>query len=533
MASGSLRPVVRAASLLLFLALLAHWPALSLPEWRGTEGRRVQIALQMSHSGDFMVPVLGDEQSFAKPPLYYWVLALVDRVAGPSFRAMRLPSVLGLWALALLAFRLQRRVFGSSAAWIAALGILLAPILLADGAVAEIDPLFAAFTAGSLCALACGVAQERRRLVLLGGILGGLALLTKGPPYFLFALGSVLAWWRHRRLRGFWLWLVPLLALPLCYYVPLLLLRVSPGEFAAVAGDESVGRIFYFRWDHVLETPSYLARAVLTALPFGVWGLWEFRSTRNARMGPEDLTLRMCSAAAVVSVLVLTLFPARPTRYLLPMVPLVMFTVAPAVAHYARQLRPLGKIGGGFVRIAGWFGVAGLLAAPLLPPPMPGASIAMLAAFALMPRLVRTPGQLVAACLWLPLLAAWTVLPDRLWLLENGGRMRTQAGPLLRRELQDLGADGSDLRTFGHFNSNLLLGAGLLPPGNENVHRLPQSRFVLHETGGYPELPQLEDYRQRLRFCLPDEAMVPERTADTKERSVEVYVLEARAENGR
>jgi 4-amino-4-deoxy-L-arabinose transferase-like glycosyltransferase len=518
--------VLRAALLLLLLALVAHWPALSMPEWRGTEGRRVQIALQMSHSGDFMVPVLGDEQSFAKPPLYYWVLAEIDRLThcGASFFAMRLPSVLAMWALAVLAFGLHRRAFGNGAAWMAGLGIVLAPVLLADGCVAEIDPLFTAFTAGSLCALACGVAQERRALVVLAGVLGGLALMTKGPPYFLFALGALLVWWRHRRLRWFWLWAVPLFAVPLCYYLPLLLLRVSPSDIAAVAGEESVGRMKYFTWRHVQETPEYLLRAVLIALPFGVWGLWEFRSTRNARMGPEDLTLRMCSAAAVVSVLVLTLFPARPTRYLLPMVPLVVFAVAPATAHYARQLRPLGKIGGGFVRITGWFGVVSLLAAPFLPMPLPGRTVGLFAAFALLPLLARTPGQLVASCLWMPLVAAWTLLPDRVWLHEYGGTIRTQVGPMLRRELQDFGADGPELRTFGHFNSDLLLGTGLLPPGNENAARLPDSRFILHEERNSAPLPALPDYRPLLRFCLP---------SGSEWQPFDYYVLEERKEAGR
>lgn len=501
-------PVLRAAFLLLLVALLGYWPALTVTEWRGTEGRRVQIAREMARSSDFMVPVLGDEQSFAKPPLFYWALAAIERmVPGASFVALRLPSVLGLWALALLAFRLHRRTFGPGAAWVAALGILLAPVLLADAGTAEIDPLFASFTAGSLCALACGVAQERRVLVLLGGLLGGLALMTKGPPYLLFALGSWLVWWRHRRLRGFWLYLVPLLAVPLCYYVPLWLLRVQPGQFAAVAGEESVGRLLTFRLDHVLETPAYLLRAVLTALPLGLWGLWEFRSTRNARMGPEDLTLRMCSSAAVVSVLLLMLFPARPTRYLLPMVPLVVLAVAPATAHFARQAMPLGKLSSGFVRAAGWLGAVALIAVPFLPPPLPGRTVLLLLALALLPMIVRTPGRLVAACLWLPLLAAWTLLPDRVQDQANAGRLRTQAGPLLRAELQDLGAD-SELRTFGHFDSGLLLGTGLLPPGNENVRLLPQSRFVLHETGGHPVLPELDGYRERMRFCLPRDTYV-------------------------
>ena len=86
---------------------------------------------------------------------------------------------------------------------------------------------------------------------------------------------------------------------------------------------------------------------------------------------------------------------------------------------------------------------------------------------------------------------------------------------------------------FGHFNSNLLMGTGLLPPGNENVNRPPQSRFVLHETDNWPPLPRLPDHRERLRFCFPDAARVPARTADSRAMPTELYVLEERRENGK
>ena len=41
---------------LFLLSLVAFWPQLSFPEWRGTEARRVLIAYEMLHSGDYMVP---------------------------------------------------------------------------------------------------------------------------------------------------------------------------------------------------------------------------------------------------------------------------------------------------------------------------------------------------------------------------------------------------------------------------------------------------------------------------------------------
>ena len=140
----------RRAFVLLIVALLACWPQLMLADWHGTEGRRIQIALEMSRSGDWLVPTLGGQPTWAKPPLHYWVLAAAAHLSGVSFVGLRLPSVLGLFAVAVVAFSLLRRRFGERAGWMGALGILLSPIAIAEWPSAEIDPLFACLTAVSL-----------------------------------------------------------------------------------------------------------------------------------------------------------------------------------------------------------------------------------------------------------------------------------------------------------------------------------------------------------------------------------------------
>lgn len=499
--------LVRAVCFLV-LALLAAVPSLSIADWQGTEARRVQIAAEMLQSGDWLVPQLGQEPTFAKPPLHYWLLAVVEHVFGRGFVAARLPSVLAWWLLALLGCQLVGRQFGRGAGWVAGLGVLCAPVHLVQMPSAEIDPLFASCTAGSILCLAAGVAQGRRLVVLGSGLLGGLALLQKGPPFFLFAAGAYLVWWRHRGARHALLHFVPLLLVPLVWLVPLLL-RASPAELLQTTGEESIGRMFLFEPRHVLETPLFWLRAFAVQLPLVLWCFWEWRGNRDARMGDADLQLRMCSGAAVLAVVLLTFFPARPTRYLLPNIAIFTFAVAPAVAHFAAQQRELGRFSGQLLR---WLAVAAavaLIVVPLTPVGEPAPWLALLAVVALLPRLVRTPRQLVACCLWLPLLGIWTIGLDRARDYVDSRRARVVHGPLLRSELEQRGALVG-LATFGHCHSGVLLGAQLFPPGDEFARRPPTARWLLSEAISDVPPPPRTGYQPRLRLCMPGQTFVLE-----------------------
>lgn len=500
----------RPALLLLLLTLALCLPQAGMPDWSGTEGRRVQIALEMLRSGDWMVPTIGGEPTLAKPPLHYWMVAASAAVFGEGHLALRLPAVVAVWLLAVLGFALQRRQFGVGPAWVLALGVVCSPIVLAKFFTAEIDPPFACATAGSLWLLAFAVAREHRGAALLAGFVGGLAMLLKGPPYFLFAVGAWLVWWRHRRLTLGLHYLGPLLLVPLLYYVPLLLLRADFDELTEVAQTETVGRLFTYRLEHLLDTPLFWVRAALVQLPLLGWCFWEWRSERDARMGASDLMLRMCSGGAVLAVVLLTLFPGRPTRYLLPNVPLFMFAVAPAVAHYATHGSGLGRFARGVVRTLGTAGALALLALPWLPPPLPGWTPALALGAALAPAIVRTPRAFVAMCFWLPALGAWTVLADTAGHVPDGRRGTAVHGRVLREELERMGARPDEIEFWGHVHGGLLLGAGLLPPGHEPAVHQPTARFVLREAVRYPPLPELEGYRERLRLSAHDLVFVVE-----------------------
>lgn len=504
---------MRGRLLLLFLLVaLGSAPMLLFPDWHGTEGRRVQIAYEVVQNGDWLVPTLGFEPTWAKPPLHYWLLGAMS-LLGHEYWLLRLPAVLGVFAAAWLAQRLLQPWFGAAAGWTAAFGIALSPIVLVEWPSAEIDPTFASLTAMSLWCLATGVARERVGIVFASGVLGGLALLDKGPPYFLFAIGAYLVWWRHRRFRFALAHFVPMLLVPLFYAVPLFLLRVRPGEMLGVANDETVGRLFTYEWHHFTSIPEFWVRAVAIQLPFVLWCFWEWRGERDARMSAGDLTLRMCSGAAVLAIVLLTLFPGRPTRYILPNALLFTFAVAPAVAHYAAQIGGLGQFARRAVRGIGLLGALGLIVVPFVPE-AGFAALGLCLVLAISPTWVTTPRRVVTLCLLVPLVASLTVVAERSLLWLDQPRARIAAGRLLRGELDARGAN-ADLETRGHVDSPLLLAAGRLLRGDEALRKEPTSRWLLHEARRDPadeavreQLRIPIEYAERLRLCLVDKVFV-------------------------
>jgi len=493
------------ALVLLAATLFVLLPTWLRGDWDGTEGRRVQIALEMLRGDNWMIPMLGGEPTWAKPPLHYWLLMLCSKCTGVDYMMLRLPAVLGVFASALLAGEILRRRFDPAVGWVAAFGIICSPLVVFVWPTAEIDPLFASLTGMSIWLLAAGAGHQSKSMVLASGLLAGLAFLQKGPPFFLFASGAYLVWLRHRRLRLACWHFVPMALVIAAYFAPLWQWYVDPAGMLEIVNEESIGRIAYFQMKHVAETPVFWLRAIMVLLPFGFWCFWEWRGARDARMSPNDLTLRMCSGGAVLAVVLLTFFPGRPTRYLLPNVMLFTFAVAPAVAHFYRMRGPVPSVARGILGVFGFLGAAALIAIPFVPR-AGHASVGLALAAAMLPLVVRTPRHVVLASLIVPVLGSWTVGLERSLRWSEGKRAALASGQLLRRELDTLAAS-EDLGSYGHLDSGVLLATGLWPTGDEMRRRIPDTRWVLHEDTWWRPIESAE-HVIRFRLQLPYKTFV-------------------------
>lgn len=489
--------------LYLLVAAVVMLPGLVHPcDWTGTEARRVQIASEMLSTGSWFVPTLGFEPTLVKPPLHYWILAAIVDQVGPAIWLLRVPPVLAFAGLARLSHGIVLRTHGRGAGYAAGLGILTAPLVAVLAPRAEIDPLFAAITAASLLCIAYGAAFTRRSWLLVGGLLGGLALIDKGPPYLLFFAGTLLVWLRRRRASGVRWALLGMGLLPALWLFAVMQSSATTDALLDSAMVESVGRVGLFQWEDAIEIPLFLARAVLISLPFGFFLFHEYRGERPASPDGPELFVRLCAAAAFSAVILLVFFPARPARYLLPAVPLFVVAVSPSVAAYARRAtigRPMRLTLG---CVAAFFAVLGAIV-PWLPASYgPGNSLALfaVAAFALW---VRTPRAVVAGMLALTPVATWIGVADAAEHRAINRDSFAHPGRVLADAVA--GRRAEDLTTFLHVPSQALLHAGLLPRGDELARRPPGSRWLLMEAGAVP----LEAWRHVARVSLPLTDYVP------------------------
>jgi 4-amino-4-deoxy-L-arabinose transferase-like glycosyltransferase len=197
----------RTNSLLIILLLWAavYLPALGSLAIKGEEGRRILPAISMLESGNYLVPEVGGEAYFRKPPLINWLVAASFEIFGTRNEwTARLPSVLCVLAVAIAFVTVARASLGPCGSTIAAIIWLTNIGIIEKGRLIEIEGLYA-----SLCGLAIifwlSFWDQKKSAWLtwtVPWIFLGLGWLAKGPPHLLFFYGVVIAvLWKGRRWR--------------------------------------------------------------------------------------------------------------------------------------------------------------------------------------------------------------------------------------------------------------------------------------------------------------------------------------------
>lgn len=151
--------------------------------WTPDEPREAAIAKTIADGGPFLIPRLGGTPFVEKPPLYYWISALMihalSSIAGPA-AATRAVSAVGAAITLLIVWSVSRQFWGRyrGTAALLILGTMFG--FVRAGHWILIDPLLMLLVTAAVLFLFRGLEENRPGLILGGYLAGGLAFLTKG-----------------------------------------------------------------------------------------------------------------------------------------------------------------------------------------------------------------------------------------------------------------------------------------------------------------------------------------------------------------
>ncbi len=191
--------------------VLLVWAALYLPALgslaiKGEEGRRILPGVTMLQTGNYLVPQVGGETYFRKPPLINWLVAASFTIFGRQNEwTARAPSVISVLLVAIAFVSVARPSLGAHGSLIAALMWLINAGIIEKGRLVEIEALYV-----SLCALAIIFwlswwLQNKSAWLIwtVPFVFLGLGWLAKGPVHLVFFYGVVIAVvWQQRNWRA-------------------------------------------------------------------------------------------------------------------------------------------------------------------------------------------------------------------------------------------------------------------------------------------------------------------------------------------
>ena len=248
------------------------------------QDRNVGYVMDVVWQGHWLVQQDVRGRIMSKPPLHTWITAAFAEIGGINRLTLTLPSMLAVLAMALLVLEIGRRRYGPWAGGLAALAVVLAPMMSKHIALVRTDALFALVVA--LGAFAAQRAWERGGGWAPFWFWAALATLVKGPLGLVLAAMGLLAWfWERRRDAAtprpagtHWAGVAVFLLLTLGWLVPAIVSAGQPlvdklffqelvGQAAGVGKEGYPGR----------NLPRPTLYFILRFLPFSLfvlYGLW-------------------------------------------------------------------------------------------------------------------------------------------------------------------------------------------------------------------------------------------------------------------
>lgn len=225
--------------LLLFMGLDGGRP-FATPD----EARYVEIPREMIASGDFITPRLNAMKYFEKPPLFYWMQAIVLKIFGMNEGVMRMNVALCAFLTILSLFYFVRRFIEEQVAIYASIVLSTSGLFYALSRLIILDMVLTTFISIAFIAFYTGISEKNRRKrrcwFYAFTIACGLGVLTKGIVVLALVGPAIIIW---LTLEKQWGSIFPLF-IPSCILL-FLLITVPWHYLAAIHNHDFLHKYFY------------------------------------------------------------------------------------------------------------------------------------------------------------------------------------------------------------------------------------------------------------------------------------------------
>jgi len=162
--------------------------------WNPDEPRYAQVAREMMETGEWVVPHLNGEVYTEKPPLYFWLIALISKPFGDvSEVTARFPSSACATIVILLTYFLGTKMLGRREAFIGAAVMATSAQFVWIGRVGALDMLFTLSILAAMAVFYVAYAGKRPLLYVAGFAFLIPGVMTKGPVGIALPLVVMLA----------------------------------------------------------------------------------------------------------------------------------------------------------------------------------------------------------------------------------------------------------------------------------------------------------------------------------------------------
>ncbi len=331
------RPRVHVA-VLVVLATVFYLARVAREPLDGDPAMYATIARTIVRTGEWTHLTFNVDPYFNKPPLHFWLNAIVFRVAGATtFTATLLPGLLGVLDVVLL-YGVCRVMFaGWETAFAAALVYLTTPEVVHWSRGVHLETLVTFWVLVGVLAAYWSV--RRSAATVLVGIAAGGGWLAKGPQGLFPVALALLLWWREGLLRrrvGSW-WALGAVVVALATAGPWLWARTTEGTgFAEAYFGGQIGNVLFGRRVLGRGPLWYLVKLVRTYwpwLPVALVGL-----VLLARRWRSSLGARAWLLYTALVLVVITFAAGKKSRYLFQLYPALAVAAGAALAAAAERV---------------------------------------------------------------------------------------------------------------------------------------------------------------------------------------------------